>query len=136
MKNTRDSDLSDRRSAAAEAKSALLQNYHAAKEAAEPTRLALQAKRLAVAEAREERRAVRERAKLDEQERVDAEAAERRAAADAEARAEVRSTRVRKLKKTASLVSLRMRLPGKPNVTGATPLVRREKGSGILSFPA
>ncbi len=89
LKNTRDNDLSDRRSAAADAKAALLQSYRAAKEAAEPTRLARQEERMAVAVAREERRAERERLKLDEQKRTQAAAAERQATADAAARAEV-----------------------------------------------
>lgn len=89
MKNTRDNDLADRRGAAADAKAALLQAHRAAKEAAEPSRLERQAERLAVAEAREARRAERERLKLEEQERVRAEAAEQQAIADAAARAEV-----------------------------------------------
>ena len=89
LKNTRANDLSERRGAAADAKAALLKAYLTAKEAAEPTRLARQAERLAVATAREERRTERERVKLEEQERIEAEAAERRAAADAAARAEI-----------------------------------------------
>jgi len=89
LKNTRDNDLADRRGAAADAKAALLQAHRAAKEAAEPSRLERQAERLAVAEAREARRAERERLKLEEQERVRAEAAEQQAIADAAARAEV-----------------------------------------------
>ena len=89
MKNSRSNDLSDRRGAAADAKAALLKRYRAAKEAAEPTRLARQEERLAVAAAREERRAERERVKREEQERLRAEAAERQAAIEAEARAEI-----------------------------------------------
>ena len=89
MKNTRDNDLFDRRNAAADAKAALLKAYRTAKEAAEPTLLARQKERMAVAEAREARRAKRERLKLEERERVQAESAERQAAADAAARAEV-----------------------------------------------
>lgn len=57
-------------------------------EAAEPTREAKQAERLAIAEARETRRAERERVKLEDQNRVEAEAAEREAAVAAAARAE------------------------------------------------
>ncbi len=89
MKNNKANELHDRRSAAADAKASLLQAYRAAKEAAEPTRLAKQAERMAIATAREERRAERERLKREEQERVEAEAAERLAAAEAAARAEV-----------------------------------------------
>lgn len=89
MKHSKDNDLSDRRSAAADAKATLLQGYRAAKEAAEPTRLARQAERLAVATAREERRDERERVRLEERERVHNEAAERQAAADAAVNAEV-----------------------------------------------
>ncbi len=91
LKNNRDNDLADRRSAAAESKAALLQAHRAAKEAAEPTRLARQEERLAVARARDERRAERERAKNEEQERVEAEAARQQAAADAAAGAEARA---------------------------------------------
>jgi hypothetical protein len=83
----RDSEFSDRRSTAADAKAALLQAYWAAQEAAEPTREARQAERLAIAEARESRRAEREQVKFDEQKRIAAEAAERDAAIAAEAAA-------------------------------------------------
>ena len=83
MKNSRENDLGNRRSAAAEAKAALLRGHRAAKEAAEPTRLARQEERRAAAAARDERRAERERAKLEEQERVDAKASRHRSAADA-----------------------------------------------------
>jgi hypothetical protein len=89
LKNAKDNDLADRRSAAADAKAALLQGYRAAKDAAEPNRLARQEERMAVAAARTERHAERQRLKLEEQERVQAEAAERQAAADAAARADV-----------------------------------------------
>lgn len=88
MKNIRDNDLSERRKAAAEAKATLLRNYRVAKEAAEPTRIARQEERMAAAKVREELRAARERAKLEEQQRVQAENAERQAAADAVAAAE------------------------------------------------
>ncbi len=88
MKNIRDNDLSERRKAAAEAKATLLRNYRVAKEAAEPTRIARQEERMAAAKVREELRAARERAKLEEQQRVQAENVERQAAADAVAAAE------------------------------------------------
>lgn len=91
LKNRRDNDLADRRSAAAESKAALLQAHRDAQQAAEPTRLARQDERLAVAAARDERRAERERAKIEEQERVDAEAARQQAEADAAAGAEARA---------------------------------------------
>lgn len=52
MKNARNNELSDRRSAAAEAKAALLNAYRNAKDSAEPTRLAKQAERQAIAAAR------------------------------------------------------------------------------------
>lgn len=89
MKNTRNNELSDRRRTAADAKAALVQAFQAAKEAAEPTQLAWQAERQAVASAREERRATRERQKTEERERIQAEAAEREAAIVAAARAEI-----------------------------------------------
>ncbi|MBP1874144.1 hypothetical protein LPJGGPFB_03266 [Ensifer adhaerens] len=88
MRNIRNSELTDRRSAANDAKAALLQAYRAAKEAAEPTQLARQAERQAVAAAREERRINRERVKTEERERAQAEAAEREAAIAAAATAE------------------------------------------------
>jgi hypothetical protein len=72
LKNARNNELSDRRSAAAEAKAALLNAYRTAKDTAEPTRLAKQAERQAIAAAREERRAARERLKLEELERAKA----------------------------------------------------------------
>ncbi|NGO64869.1 hypothetical protein G6N76_14455 [Rhizobium daejeonense] len=89
MRNMRNNDLSDRRSSAADAKAALLQAYRAAKAAAEPTHLARQAERVAIAAAREERRAERERVKIEERERIRAEAEEREAAIAAAARAEI-----------------------------------------------
>lgn len=91
LKNNKDNDLADRRKAAAESKAGLLQAHRAAKEAAEPTRLARQQERLAVAKARDERRAEREKAKIEEQERVDAEAAREQAAIDAAAGAEAKA---------------------------------------------
>ncbi len=89
LRNIKDSEFSDRRSTAADAKAALLQAYRAAQEAAEPTRKARQAERLAIAEARESRRAERAQVKFDEQKRIAAEAVERDAAIAAEARAEI-----------------------------------------------
>lgn len=88
MKNARNNELSDRRAAAAEAKTALLRAYSAAKIAAEPARQARQAERIAIAAAREERRLERERLKLAESQRLVIEAAEQMKTAAAEARAE------------------------------------------------
>jgi hypothetical protein len=89
LKKTRNSEFSDRRKTAGDAKAALLHGFRAAKESAEPTQLARQAERRAVASAREERRATRERVKAEERERIQAESAEREAAIAAEARAQV-----------------------------------------------
>jgi len=94
LRNAKDNDLADRRTAAVDAKAALLRGYRATKDAAEPTRLAQQAERLSVATAREERREERERIKLEElarqqeQERIRAEAAEHQTAANVAARAQ------------------------------------------------
>lgn len=89
MKHNRTKDISDRLSAAGDAKAALLQAYRAAKDAAEPMREAKQAERLALATAREARRIEREQAKRDELARLAAEAAEREAAIVAAAKAEI-----------------------------------------------
>lgn len=88
MRNIRNNELTDRRSAAADAKKALLEAYRTAKEAAGPTELARQAERQAIAAAREERRLNRERVKAEERERAQAEKAEREAAIAAAASAE------------------------------------------------
>ncbi|MBD8875086.1 DUF6481 family protein [Roseibium polysiphoniae] len=89
MKNIRNNEHSDRRSAAKDAKAALVEAFRAAKETAEPTREARQMERRLVAEARDKRRAEREQVKLDERNRVAAEAAARDAAVAAAARAEI-----------------------------------------------
>ena len=104
MKNIRENDLSERRKAAAEAKATLLRNYRVAKEAAEPTRLARQEERVAAAKVREELRAARERAKLEEQQRVQAEIVERQAAADAVAAAEVAAREAAENKRISRVV--------------------------------
>ncbi|MCL7466720.1 DUF6481 family protein [Phaeovulum sp. NW3] len=89
---TKTNDLSDRRGAAAEAKAALLQSYRATMAAGDPARLARLEERRAIAAARDERHAERDRLKREEREqeqrRLDAEAAERQAAVDATALAE------------------------------------------------
>ena len=103
MKNTRDNGLSDRRKATADAKKLLLENYRAAKAAAEPHIEARQAERMAVASAREERRAERERIKTEEREqqlaaaKAAAEAAEAADRADAEARLEAETSRINRV---------------------------------------
>ncbi|MCX2725770.1 DUF6481 family protein [Roseibium salinum] len=89
MKNIRNNEHSDRRSAAKDAKAALVEAFRAAKKAAEPTREARQTERRLIAEARDKRRSEREQMKLDEQNRVAAEAAARDAAVTAAARAEI-----------------------------------------------
>lgn len=106
LRNSKDNDLADRRTAAADAKAALLRGYQAAKKASEPTRLARQEERLAAATARDERRQERDRLKLEErarqkeQERIQAEAAEQQKAANVEAR-----TRAEAQKRTDSLIA-------------------------------
>lgn len=75
MRNPKENDLAGRRKSAAEAKAARLQAHRSAQETAEPKRLARQEKRISAAAAKEERIADRERAKLEEQERVVAQAA-------------------------------------------------------------
>jgi len=95
MRNPKDNDFNGRRSAAADAKAALLKSHRAAKEAAEPTRIAREEERLATAAAREARQTERARIKLEEQERVqsDALAADVAAKAEAETREKVRKDR-------------------------------------------
>lgn len=106
LRKAKDNDLADRRTAAADAKAALLRGYQATKEAAEPTRLARQAERLAVATAKEERHQERDRIKLEElarqkeQERIKAEAAEYQTAANVAARAQAEAQ-----EKTDSLIA-------------------------------
>ena len=84
MKNPKENDFNGRRSAAADAKAALLQSHRAAKEAAEPTRVARQEERLATAAAKEARQTDRARIKREEQERVQADALAADVAAEAE----------------------------------------------------
>lgn len=106
MRNAKDNELADRRTAAADAKAALLRGYQAKKDAAEPTRLARQAERLAVANAREERQQERDRLKREElarqkeEARLQAEAAEHQKAANVAARAQAEAR-----EKTDSLVA-------------------------------
>ncbi|KAA0693305.1 hypothetical protein DTW90_25985 [Neorhizobium sp. P12A] len=104
MKNARNNELSDRRTASADAKTALLNAYRTAKTAAEPTNLARQAERMAIAGAREERRLERERVKLEESERLVTEAAEQQAAMAAAARAETEARDAREKNRIARVV--------------------------------
>ncbi|MRX51692.1 hypothetical protein GI374_14880 [Paracoccus sp. S-4012] len=93
MRTARDNDLADRRSAAADAKAALLRAHLATREAAEPTRLARQEERVALAAARDERREERDRMKSEarEQERIHVEAVAYHGAANVAARAKIAS---------------------------------------------
>lgn len=90
--HTMTNDLADRRSAAADAKAALLQSFRARMAAGDPTRQARQEERRVIAAARDERHAERDRLKREkheqEQRRIEAETAERQAAVDAIAQAE------------------------------------------------
>jgi hypothetical protein len=95
LKNARNNELSDRRAAAAGAKTALMDAYRSAKTEAEPTTMARRAERMAIAAAREERRLERERVKLAEPERLATEVAEKLEAVTAEA--EARDTREKSL---------------------------------------
>ncbi|MBV0893564.1 hypothetical protein KTN05_17425 [Paracoccus sp. Z118] len=95
MRTAKANDLDDRRSAAADAKAALLRAYRTRMNAAEPTRLARQEELVAAAAAREKRREERDRIKAEarerqqEQERIQAEAAAYQDAANVAARAEI-----------------------------------------------
>ena len=85
-------DLANRRSAAADAKAALLQSVRARMSADDPTSQARQEERRMIAAARDERQAERDRLKREkreqEQRSIEAEAAERQAAIDAVAQDE------------------------------------------------
>lgn len=100
MRNLRNNELADRRSAAADAKAILLNAYRTAKENAQSTRLARQAERASIVEAREVRRSERDRLKLEERTRLEARAAEEKSiaeaaiVADAQARERAENARV------------------------------------------
>lgn len=68
--NGKDDNFLDRRSAAVNAKAALLEAHRVAREVAEPARLARQEERSALAAARDEQNAKRKRLKIEEQERT------------------------------------------------------------------
>ncbi|GES53725.1 hypothetical protein Rhsp01_63410 [Rhizobium sp. NBRC 114257] len=85
-------ELADRRAAAAGAKASLLQGYRAAKTAAKPSRLARQAERLSLVEAREARRVERDRLTLVERTRLEA-----AAAAETEARKSAENMRLARI---------------------------------------
>lgn len=99
LRNTKLNDIADRRAAALNAKAALLQNYRAGMEAAEPARAARQQEQLQLAAARGKRREEREqlkaqaRAQQEEQARVAAEAAAAEEAAAVAAEAEDKARR-------------------------------------------
>ncbi|MEP3047610.1 MAG: DUF6481 family protein [Roseibium sp.] len=99
MKKTKNSEHFERRTAAADAKANLLEAFRAAKDVSDPARAAKQAERIAIAEAREKRRAERKQAKIDEQNRIEKENAEREAAIAAaeKAEAEAREAEEKKL---------------------------------------
>jgi len=88
LKNPRNKEFTDRRSAAADAKATLLTAFRAAKAAAEPSQLARQAERISVVEARDARRAERDRLKLEECTRLETLAAEQQTATETAAAAE------------------------------------------------
>lgn len=94
MRTAKSNDLADRRTAAADAKAALLRAYKATRAAAEPTRVARQEELMAIAAARDERREERDRVKAEtraqqqEQARIAAEEAAYHEAAAVAARAE------------------------------------------------
>lgn len=73
MAFVRTNDFNDRREAAANARKAALERFKARPPADDPAVLAKQAERLAVAEAREKRRAEREAIRKAEEERLAAE---------------------------------------------------------------
>lgn len=89
MRHARNNELTDRRSAAAEAKSSLLTAYRVAKTAAEPSQAARQAERISLVEAREARRAERKLLKHEERTQIETLAAQKQAAIEAEAAAEL-----------------------------------------------
>ncbi|AYM09336.1 DUF6481 family protein [Agrobacterium tumefaciens] len=89
MRHSRNNELIDRRSAAADAKAALLTEYRAAKTAAEPSQAARQADRISLVEAREARRAERERLKVEERTRLETLAVQKQEAIKAAAAAEL-----------------------------------------------
>jgi len=89
LRHARNNELTDRRSAAADAKASLLTAYRTAKTAAEPSQAARQAERVSLVEAREARRAERERLKHDERTRVETLAAREQAAIEAAAAVEI-----------------------------------------------
>lgn len=104
LRNLRNNDFADRRSTAADAKAQLLEAYKTAKEVAEPTRLARQAERMTLVEARDARRAERDRLKLEQQTRLELVAAEEKATAEAAATAETEARKGAENARIARLV--------------------------------
>ncbi|MBD8554249.1 hypothetical protein IFT84_06880 [Rhizobium sp. CFBP 8762] len=87
MRHPNENGFADRRKASDEAKKKLLSKFAAAPKADDPALAAKLAERQAIADAREARRAERERQKAEEHARQLAEAAALTAAAEAEAKA-------------------------------------------------
>ncbi|WP_093003985.1 DUF6481 family protein [Rhizobium sp. NFR07] len=88
MRNFGNTELAERRSAAAHAKALLLAAYQVAMTANDPIRDAKHAERTALVQARDLRRVERDRLKVEERNRRDADAAEKQAAIEAVALAE------------------------------------------------
>lgn len=104
MKHLRNNELADRRSASASARASLLESYRIAKTAAEPSRLARQDERVSLVEAREARRAERDRLKLEQRTRLEAEAAEVQSAAEAAVAAETEARKTAENERIARVV--------------------------------
>lgn len=104
LRYSRNNELADRRSAAADAKAALLNAYRTAITEPDPSRLARQAERVTLAEARDARRAERDRLKLEERTRREAEAAEEQAATEAAAAAETEARKTAENERIARVV--------------------------------
>jgi regulator of protease activity HflC (stomatin/prohibitin superfamily) len=88
LKNTQGNDLRDRRSASAASRAALIAAFRDAHDVTTPDQAARQAERKAIADAREERRVERERAKAEEKRLALEQATAQQAEIDARAQAE------------------------------------------------
>lgn len=84
MKHSRNNELADRRSAAADAKASLLNAYREAQSSIELSRVARQAERVSIVEAREARRVERDRIRFEERLRLEAVASDAKATAEAQ----------------------------------------------------
>jgi hypothetical protein len=108
-------------------KAALLQAYQAAQKAAEPTREARQKERMALADARDKRRALREQEKREEQAQLEAQAPDRRRRVLPPQKQS--GMLVSRQKTIGSRECWRIRPRAKVNGTGATQTGKRVKGS-------